>query len=70
MGRALMAPSIGDKASEQRKGLAAAAAHGRKWGVGVVAGAYRFLANNTHPSSQQWLLPDDQLMLVSMVIRV
>jgi hypothetical protein len=70
MGRALITPSMGDKAQEQHRGLAAAAAHGRKWGVGVVAGAYRFLANNTHPSSQQWLLPDDQLMLVSMVVRV
>lgn len=70
MGRALITPSKGDQASEQRRGLAAAAAHGRKLGVGVMAGAYRFLANNTHPSSQQWLLPDDQLMLVAMVIRV
>jgi hypothetical protein len=38
--------------------------------MGLVAGAYRFLANNTHPSSEQWLLPDDQLLLVSMLVRV
>lgn len=41
-----------------------------RYGRGLLTGAYRVLANNTHPSSQSWRLPDEQLVLVSMVVRI
>lgn len=73
MGRPQLAPQMAvddGEGAERRRGLAAAGGQVRKLGMGLVAGAYRFLANNTHPSSEQWLLPDDQLLLVSMLVRV
>lgn len=53
-----------------RKGCTALGAAARLACKGVATGAYRVLANNTHPSSQSWQLPDDQLVLVAMVVRM
>lgn len=54
----------------QRKGLAPLCSKATFYSKGVATGAYRVLSNNTHPSSQTWKLPDDQLVLVSMVVRI
>jgi hypothetical protein len=68
MGRSqLVAASEGGEGEAARCKGVAAAGHYCK---GVVTGAYRVLANNTHPSSQSWRLPDDQLMMVSVVVRI
>jgi hypothetical protein len=50
--------------------FSSAAAYVRGWPKGVATGLYRVLSNNMAPSSESWQLPDDQLLLVAMVVRV
>lgn len=70
MGRVQLVSAQGEGGAGAPKGMKGLGPAAGAYCRSVVTGAYRMLANNTHPSSASWQLPDDQLVLVSMVVRV